>query len=197
MADEGTGMVGRVLGALVAVVALAAAVAGCATTVAGSPVAASAVAGGTGAVSQTPATQVCGAVPAVLVEQLFGVTSVQTTVASARTQQGIYQVQCLIAGSPKLTIHLVYAAAGAPYTPGSALVAIQRQPGISNARPITGVGAAQSAIQYDWRFEGAALTAVSAAEQAGAETHVYTAYMDAAAARGGTPLVTLVAALFR
>ncbi|HWC80887.1 MAG TPA: hypothetical protein VG756_13090 [Pseudonocardiaceae bacterium] len=203
-------MVARVLGSLVAGVAVVLAVAGCQKMVTGSAVpttgtggsTASGSSGGsggpssggtTGAPAGNPsADQICGAVPSNAVEQLFSVTGVQTTVSSTTTEQGIYQVQCRIAGAPSLTINLVFAAAGSPYTPTTALAAIEKQQGIANVQPLTGVGSAQVAAQYTWQTGGNKLYAVSAAKQVNGTTHVYTLYTDQAAEpHGNTPLVNL------
>jgi hypothetical protein len=190
-------MVGRVLGSLVAVIAVSLALAGCSTSIAGSAVPAAGSSAADTPVARPSATQVCGKVPAALVEQLFGVSSVQiTVVGQPTTQQGIYQVQCLVTGTPELTVNLVYAAAGSPYTPSSALAAIRQQSGISKVEQLTGVGTAQQAIQYSWQNQNTALSAVSGAEQADGGTQVFTLYMPAAKANGGAALVKLLAALF-
>lgn len=191
-------MVGRVLGSLVAGLAVSIALAGCSTSIAGSAVAATGASTQSAAPAANPsAAQVCGSVPSAVVEQLFSVTSVQITAAGQpTTQQGVYQVQCVIAGAPALTVNLVFAAATTPYTPSSALSAIEAQPGISNVRQLTGVGTADQAIQYTWQYQKTALTAVSGAKQVSGGTHVFTLYMPAAKANGGASLVKLLAALF-
>lgn len=193
-------MAGRVLGSLIAGIAVFA-LAGCSTSIAGTAVAATGSASSSGSpsssapVTNPTAAQVCGSVPAGVVEQLFHDANVQTAVSSQTNQQGIYQVQCLITGSAALKINLVFASAAPPVTPSIALATIQSELGISGVKPLTGVGTAQQAISYTWQNGSSTLDAVSGAKQVGGATHVFTLFMPVAA-KGGAALVKLLGALF-